>query len=307
MNWPGILVVGLLLLQAPYTLKLDVPVVYIDVTVLDSKNDLINDLTRADFLVYENAIPQDIRFFSPVSAPYNVFLLFDSSGSTRTNRGFMGSAVAKLIGNLRPQDSIAIASFDDDFRLSLGWSTDRTQAASALTVLMRPHESNETHFYAAVDRTLRREFKGTGGRRAVVVLTDGQDTPFLNGSNSDLRKALQSTREQRIPVYLVALQSETGSQVIFPNTRAYLDAIRVNMQHLVDNSGGEILFPKNVVEVEDLYGQIGRRLGTTYSLGYVPSNAQRDGAFRKVEVKARYGNFRVMQSRAGYYASDSTK
>src|SRR6267142_1844085 len=125
MNWPGILLVGLLLLQAPYTLKLDVPVVSIDVTVLDSKNDLINDLTRADFLVYENAIPQDIRFFSPVSAPYNVFLLFDSSGSTRTNRGFMGSAVAKLIGNLRPQDSIAIASFDDDFRLSLGWSTDR--------------------------------------------------------------------------------------------------------------------------------------------------------------------------------------
>src|SRR5438128_4518070 len=102
--------------QGPYTLKLDVPVVSIDVTVLDSKNNLINDLTRDDFLVYESAIPQDVRFFSPVSAPYNVFLLFDSSGSTRTNRDSMGSAVAKLIANLRPQDSIAIASFGDDFR-----------------------------------------------------------------------------------------------------------------------------------------------------------------------------------------------
>ena|SRR5947209_6513945 len=57
--------------QGPYTLKLDVPVVSIDVTVLDSKNNLINDLTRDDFLVYENAIPQGVRFFSPVSAPYN--------------------------------------------------------------------------------------------------------------------------------------------------------------------------------------------------------------------------------------------
>ena len=110
--------------QGPYTLKLDVPVVSIDVTVLDSKNNLINDLTRDDFLVYESAIPQDVRFFSPVSAPYNVFLLFDSSGSTRTNRDSMGSAVAKLIANLRPQDSIAIASFGDDFRSILRWSTD---------------------------------------------------------------------------------------------------------------------------------------------------------------------------------------
>jgi Ca-activated chloride channel homolog len=305
MHWPRLLLPILLVIQDPYTLKLDVPVVSIDVTVVDSKDNLVNHLTQDDFLIYENGVRQTIRFFSPVSAPYNVFLLFDSSGSTRNNRDFMKDAVSKLVENLRPQDSIAMGSFDDDFKLHLGWSTDREKAFLALRTIMRPHESNGTRFYAALDRTLRREFKGIIGRRAVVVLTDGLDTPFFYESTGDLKRVLQSTRDQRIPVYLVALRSDAASRVIFPNTLLYLDAIRVNMQHLVDNSGGEILFPKDLTDVTRLYEQIGQRLGTSYSLGFVPLNAKRDESFRKIEVKARNTALRLTQSRTGYYAMGS--
>lgn len=279
------------------------PVVSVDVTVVDSKGALVNNLTKSDFEIYEDDIAQEVRFFSPVSTPYNVFLLFDSSDSTRDNLDFMVQAAAELIVNLRPEDKLAIASFDDNFKLHLAWSTDRTKAMTALRQMIQPHESNETRFYAALDRTVRREFKGVAGRRAVVVLTDGKDTPFFYGSKSDFKRLLQSTREQRIPVNIVGLQNEALSPVVFPNTSVYLNAVRVNMQQLVDNSGGEILFSKDFDDVVRLYEQIGHRLEASYSLGYIPLNAKRDGSFRKIDVKTRDRNFRLTQSRLGYYAS----
>src|SRR5262245_37090063 len=137
---------SLLLLQDPYSLKVDVPVVSVDVTLVDSKGALVNNLTKSDFEIYEDGIAQGVRFFSPISAPYNVFLLFDSSGSTRDNRDFMVQAAAELIVNLRPEDKLAIATFDDDFKLHLAWSTDRTKAMTALRQMIQPHESSGTRF-----------------------------------------------------------------------------------------------------------------------------------------------------------------
>jgi VWFA-related protein len=134
------------LLQEPNTLKVDVPVVSVDVTVVDSKGTLVNNLTKSDFEIYEDGIAQEVRFFSPVSTPYNVFLLFDSSDSTRDNLDFMVQAAAELIVNLRPEDKLAIASFDDDFKSHLAWSTDRTKAMTALRQMIQPHKAMRLDF-----------------------------------------------------------------------------------------------------------------------------------------------------------------
>ena len=75
----------------------------------------MNQLGKDDFLVSENGIPQSIRFFSPVSAPYNIFLLFDSSDGTRGDHQFMVRAALALLENLQPQDRVAFGSFDDRF------------------------------------------------------------------------------------------------------------------------------------------------------------------------------------------------
>jgi VWFA-related protein len=289
--------------QDPYSLKVDATVVSVDVTVVDSKGNLVNDLDKDDFSLYENGILQPIRFFSPVSAPYNVFLLFDSSGSTIDNRDFMQNAVAGLLENLRPQDSIAMASFDDDFKLALSWSTDRIKAGSALRQIMRPRPSYETRFYSSLDRTLRREFKGVVGRRAIVVLTDGQDTRLLYGANGDLRKVLTSSRDARIPIYIVGLDVERPApSFLAPNTANFLKAVHLNMKRFAENSGGQLLVPKTFDDVTGLYKQIGRTLGTAYSIGYVPPQAVDDGAFHRIEVKPRDTNLRLKQSRSGYYA-----
>src|SRR5688572_24458109 len=124
--------------QDPYTLKVDVPVVSVDVAVSDSNGLLVNELTKSDFQIFEDGALQEIRFFSPVAAPYNVFLLFDRSGSTRNKWSFMRNAVVSFIENLRPQDRVALGSFDEKFEVHLRWSTDRAKAIAALDEIAKP-------------------------------------------------------------------------------------------------------------------------------------------------------------------------
>jgi VWFA-related protein len=132
--------------QDLYTLKVDVPVISVDVAVTDSNGELVSELTQDDFQIFEDGALQEIRFFSPVSAPYNVFLLFDRSGSTRSKWSFMRNAVVRFIERLRPQDRIAMGSFDEKFDVHLRWGADLGKAIRALDEIVKPREVNGTRF-----------------------------------------------------------------------------------------------------------------------------------------------------------------
>jgi VWFA-related protein len=312
-----------------YTLKVDVPFVLVDVTVQDDNNKVADDLTRQSFELYEDGIRQEIRYFSPVSTPYNIFLLFDRSGSTQDKWPLMQRAVAGFISNLRPQDRIAIAAFDSELQRELNWTNDRQKALFALPQLILPRNIGGTDFYGAVDRTLRNEFKKITDRRALIVLTDGRDTSIyrqlmltgrLQGIEEDHRyqRVLKLARTQHIPVYIIAfntdrnLESNTlGAdeyqrlQIIFPRSSVpeqYLEGVRSRMEQLADGSAGRTLYPKTIEEIVPLYQQIGREIATSYTIGYVSSNAEKNGSFRQIEVRTKDGRFRVTQSRTGYNA-----
>src|SRR5262245_45453809 len=162
--------------EPDYTLRVDVPFIFVDVTRQDPAGNIISDLPQNAFAVYENGTRQEIRSFGPVATPYNIFLLFDRSGSTQDKWLVMQRAVAGFIANLRPQDRMAIATFDADLVEQLNWTSDRQKALLALPQLIHPQKIGGTDFYGAVDQVLRREFRKISGRRALVVLTDGRDT-----------------------------------------------------------------------------------------------------------------------------------
>src|SRR5438552_9481539 len=103
--------------ESIYTLKVDVPLVAVDVSVKDPSGKPINDLAEGDFEVYEDGIRQEVRYFTPVSTPYNILLLFDRSGSTQHKWPVMQRAVAGFIASLRKQDRIAIGSFDSELQM----------------------------------------------------------------------------------------------------------------------------------------------------------------------------------------------
>src|SRR5712671_4640889 len=115
--------------QVPdYSLKVDVPFVFLDAVVQDSNGKVINDLPQDAFDLYEDGVRQEIRYFSPVSTPYDILLLFDRSGSTQDKWPLMQRAVAGFISSLRPQDHIAIAAFDSELQRELAWTSDRQKA-----------------------------------------------------------------------------------------------------------------------------------------------------------------------------------
>jgi VWFA-related protein len=322
--------VTLALGQAPdYTLKVDVPFVSVDVMVQDAGGKLINDLSANAFSVYENGIRQEIVHFLPVSTPYNILLLFDRSGSTQDKWLLMQRAVTGFIAGLRPQDRIQIATFDFELQTQLSWTSDRRKALGILPQLTRANQIGGTDFYDSVERTLRREFKKTDGRRALVVLTDGRDTSLYKDAVNKNRllepkndrpyqRLLKLARTQRIPIYFVAFNTDKNFQpnviggdeyrslkVIFPNSSLpdhYLAGVRARMEEVAEASGGRVLFPDQLEDIVPLYQQIGNELGTSYTLGYISSNDTIDGSFRRIEVYAKDASVRLTQSRSGYYA-----
>ncbi len=316
--------------QVPdYTLKIDVPFVAVDVTVQDAGGRALNNLSADAFTVYENGIRQQIVHFLPVSTPYNVLLLFDRSGSTQDKWLLMQRAVAGFIASLRSQDRIAISTFDYDIDLQLPWTGDRRKALLVLPQLIRANRIGGTEFYRSVEQTLRRDFNKVTGRRALVVLTDGRDTSLYKDvvnrnrvlepkDDRPYQNALKTARNQRIPVYFVAFNTDKNFEpntiggdeyrslrVIFPNSNVadrYLSGVRLRMEELSETSGGRVLYPQRLEDIVPLYQQTAAELGTSYTLGYISSNTAVDGSFRKIEVRAREEGLRLTQSRNGYYA-----
>jgi Ca-activated chloride channel family protein len=324
--------VGLSLVAAQepdYTLKIDVPFVSVDVTVLDAGGQIVNQLPASAFELYENGVRQDIRHFLPVSTAYNVLLLFDRSGSTQDKWPLMQRAVAGFIASLRLQDKVAIAAFDSRLEMLLPWTGDRRAALQTLPQLIQGTRIGGTEFYSAVAQSLRREFSKTTGRRALVVLTDGRDTSLYKhivnknrllepSADRPFQNTLRVARSQRIPTYFVAFNTDKNLEpnliggdeyrslrIIFRNSdiaNRYVAGVRARMEQLAEVSGGRVLYPAMIEDIVPLYEQIGRELGISYSLGYVSSNPATDGSFRKIEVRVHEPGLRLTQSRNGYYA-----
>ncbi len=322
--------VAWLLAQDPdFTIKVDVPLVSVDVTVQDANGKIINGLPVNAFEVFENGVRQEIRNFSPNSTPYNILLLFDRSGSTQDKWPLMQRAVAGFIANLRIQDRIALATFDEELQRQLAWTSDRRKALLTLPDLIAGEHRRGTNFYDSVDRALRREFQKVTNRKALVVLTDGRDTSFYlvlaqtyrlldTVEDRPYQKVLKTARSQRIPIYFVAFNTDKNLepniiggdeyknlQVLYPRSpipQQYLESVRLRMEQLADASGGRVFYPERLEDIVPLYGQIGRELGTSYSLGYISSAGKPDnGSYRKIEVRVRGEKLRITQSRDGYY------
>ncbi|MBI4473680.1 MAG: VWA domain-containing protein [Acidobacteria bacterium] len=312
-----------------YTVKVDVPLVSIDVSVTDASGNPVSDLSQSDFVVLEDGVPQPIRHFSPVSAPYNILLLFDQSGSTQHKWLFMQKAVAGFLSNLKPQDRVAIAIFAEELEVLAKWTDSRTKALYALSELIRPRELGRTDFYRSLERVLKREFRSIPGRRATVVLTDGRDTSLYRQlvmtnrlleppNDREFQRILKTSREQRIPSYFIAVNTDLNFepnvqggdeyrnlQILFPQTdmpRRYLKEVRTRMEMISEVTGGRTLYPRTFEEVVPLYEQMARELGTAYSLGYFSPDPASGSAYRRIEVRLKNSDLRSVQSRAGYYA-----
>jgi Ca-activated chloride channel family protein len=302
--------------QDPFRVTVDVDLVTLDVGVTDSSGKAIITLTRNDFEIYEDGRRQEIRSFAAVDTPYNTLMLFDCSGSTAPSWPFLIEAVNRFTGSLRPQDSMAMAQFGDGFKRLLNW-TQRSGKPLVIPLDINDKVCEGTDFYGAIERAIG-EFKGRQGRRGVVVLTDGEharipyrreNTRYVDsGDDRDFQRALRTVGNSDVVFYFVAVDTDLNPappaalRGYNPGEIYNMLQVRSRMEQLARESGGRVTFPKTPGDVVPLYEQIAQELGTSYGLGYTPSNAAKDGKTHRIEVRVRDKSLRVRQSRESYIA-----
>jgi len=308
--------------QEPFTVKVDVSLVTVDVVVSDAAGRPVTTLTRDDFEVYEDGKPQEIRSFEPVDSPYGVLLLFDCSTSTQPLWPFLVESMNRFTARLGAHDTIAVAQFGGSYKTLLDW---KPRGTGGMSIQIQPEDRscNNTDFYGAVSQALV-ELRKTFGRKGAVILTDGVHNGIpvqRNGSNggvprrvdaeedSGFQKVLRQVRATDVVLYFVAVNTDLNPAGLAGSRGRYSPddlydtmQVRSRMELLAEVSGGKVVFPREPGDVVPLFEQIGRELGTSYGLGYPPPSSGKDGTYRKIEVRVRDKTLQVQQSRVGYEA-----
>jgi VWFA-related protein len=301
--------------QTMETLKVNVGVVQLFFNVKDKHGALIPGLTKDNFDLFEDGKQQTIKYFKAESdLPLTLGILIDSSGSqinVLDMEKVVGGSFLESI--LRPKDEAFVISFDVDIDLL----QDFTSSVSRLKHALNQAKINNggvscsggplgpqgpipcsktgprgTALYDAVYLASHDEFSHEVGRKAMILLTDGED----QGSKLKLKDAIEAAQKADTICY-VLLIADRG----FYGFGGYHgDA---EMKKLALETGGRVIEVGNKIErLRSAFDQIAQELRSQYNAGYVPTNGQRDGTFRKVEIKPKQGDYKI-QARSGYYAT----
>lgn len=272
--------------------------VTMNVTVTDLYGRFVSGLKKGAFTIYDENKEQEIEFFSDEDAPVSVGILFDVSGSMSGEKiGKARQALSKFIGTSHPMDEYFLIAFNKRAQLLL----DRTRNGDAvLDKLTYVQPKDNTALYDAVYLGVDRVTRGTHQKRAMIIISDGQD----NSSRytfSDVRKQL---KESDVTVYGIGILG--GSDYSGPDGirgQAFLD-------ELTSVTGGRSFYPQTNVEMDEIFERIALELRHQYSIGFRPQNFVNDGKYRKLKVKVKppRGLPRLfVRSKEGYFAVTNPK
>ncbi len=298
--------------QSMETFKVNVNVVQLFFNVKDKRGALIPTLAKDDFEVLEDGKPQNIKYFTAESnLPLTLGMLIDSSGSQQRVLEMekeVGSAFLKDI--LRPKDLAFVISFD----VNVDLLQDFTNSARELSAALDKAKINTggggsslpglgggpvptanprgTLLYDAVYLASHDELAHEVGRKAMIILTDGED----QGSQSNVKDAIEAAQKADAIVYILLI-ADRGFYGPFGGYSG--DSA---MKKLAGETGGRVIEVGNKMEkLKSAFDQISQELRSQYNIGYTPINSKLDGSFRKVEIRTKDKGYKV-QSRNGYYA-----
>lgn len=268
--------------------------VTITLTVTDNYGRYVSGLTKKAFRVFDEGEEQEITFFSDSDSPASVGILFDISGSMSGEKiAKARTALAKFIENSHPSDEYFLIAFNKRAQLLLDRSRDGEAVLQKLT-LVQPREN--TALYDAVYLGLERVSRGTHQKKALLIISDGQD----NSSRYNFGEVKRLMKESDIVTYAIGIldRGDISSQLGLLG-QAFLD-------ELTSVTGGRSFYPNSNAEMDEIFERIALELRHQYSIGYTPADFKPDGRWRKVKVKVNppRGLPRLtVRNRPGYYAT----
>jgi VWFA-related protein len=296
--------------QSTETLKVRVNVVQLFFNVKDKKGALIPNQKKEDFEILEDGKPQTIKYFTAESnLPLTLGILIDSSGSQmrvlEMEKEVGGAFLSQI---LRDKDEAFVIDFDVNVDLLQDFTNDVHRLKAALNKArvntgggggslpglgggpIPTGTPRGTLLYDAVYLAAHDQLAHEVGRKAMILLTDGED----QGSQLRIRDAIEAAQKSDSIVYVILI-ADRG----FYGGFGYSGDSE--MKKLAGETGGRMIEVGNKIDkLKEAFDQIANELRSQYNLGYTPTNSTQDGSFRKLELRSKQGY--KIQTRSGYYA-----
>ncbi|HTZ88765.1 MAG TPA: VWA domain-containing protein [Alloacidobacterium sp.] len=275
-----------------YTLTRNVDEVVLNVSVFDENRHMINDLTKDDFRVLEDGVPQTVVAFQHQDVPVSMGILIDNSGSMRDKRAAVNEAALDLVRASNPDDEAFIVNFSDQAYLDQDFTSSIAKLRDGLSHI---DSRGGTALYDAVVASadhLEKDAKRP--KQVLLVITDGED----NASSLDLEQTIQKIQDLDGPVvYSIGLLfgSETEPREEHRAKRA--------LQLLSDETGGLAFFPKSLADVDTIAAEVATDIRRQYTLGYHSTKPMNVPGFRTVKVDAHVSGYKklIVRTKSGYY------
>jgi VWFA-related protein len=269
--------------------------VLIPVTVTDHSGRTVVGLGKEHFQLFEDTAPQQITHFTAENVPVSLGIVVDTSGSMQPRISKAREAVNTLLGAAKQGDEFFLVRFSTEARLVVPLTTHADEIR-AQTAALTP--SGTTALLDGVRLAMTEISHARNRRKAIVVISDGED----NSSSWTVPELKAMVREQDILIYAIGIHGPPNSYAdCVPGHRCGTSLLHEISSH----TGGQLFEVDRVKQLPDIAARIGSWLRNQYVLGYMPNRSERDGTYRKVQLKiTRPKGYPRLHAvwRQGYYA-----
>jgi len=267
-----------------YSIKVDVPLVTLDVLVTTKDGQFIPGLKKENFRIFEDGNPQAVANFNQSTAPITAVMLIEYAN---TNIRYMYDALNasyNFAATLKPDDWIAVVSYDMRPQILTDFTQDKRAVMGALNMLRIPGFSERNLFDALYDTIDRVE--QIDGRKYIILISTGRDT-FSKLNLDQILKKLKNT--QNVTIYAVSVGREYRERAEAMGvgglvTTDWLQADN-QMNTFAHMTGGRAYFPRFEGELPEIFKDVGSDIRNQYTLAYHPTNTKLDGSYRKLKVE----------------------
>jgi VWFA-related protein len=255
-------------------IRIEVPLVLVQVSVIDPYNRFVTGLEKEHFEIFEDKKEQAIAHFSNEDVPLSAGLLFDSSGSMSDKLDKARMAVMQFFRSSNPDDEFFLISFNDRPSQMTDFTSDEGTLQSKLNFT---EAKGRTSLLDAIYLGLHEMRKARHSRKVLLIFSDGGDN-HSRYSEGDIKKAVQ---ESDVQIYAVGIYEPYSSRSRTPEELAGPSLLT----EIAEMTGGRQFPVENPNDLPDIARKIGRELRSLYVIGYTPSNDVRDGKYRRIQVR----------------------
>jgi len=289
-------------------IRVDSQLVTLNISVIDrGTNRGLLGLGQSDFKLFEDGQEQRIVQFESSSAPFDLMLLIDLSGSTREVVKLIRAAAIRFVDAARPADRIGVITFAGEPALVSSFTADRQLLRQRIETIDTAR--GDTKLYDATNFAMEEVLKESKKlrRSAIVLMSDGLDGTIpgvsgQQGSRQTYPETLRNIQEFDGVLYTLWLNTEYEAMSPLDTQPEAFDAGHDRMKEMAGAGGGVFYEVERLTDLAGAYEQVVADLGTMYSLAYRPSNSTRDGRWRAIRIGVNRANA-VPRGKRGYYAN----